>query len=94
MQRLIRAEKGQLGDVDLDDPMTFHYPIDYVIRTWLDHRKHGSYPETGGYNDQDPLLMQDWHTMNLYHARVEHGIVQTMTFDTHNAVSLDELAGG
>lgn len=52
--------------IDDDEPvkprrLDFHYPLFYVTRTWLDHRKFGTYPRVGGYDAQDPLLvLHDW----------------------------------
>jgi hypothetical protein len=72
--RLIAAERGEpFKDDDLPDPPPFYHDVDYVIRTWLDHKEHGSYPEAGGYNDQCEFLMQDWHTMTLYRILIENG---------------------
>lgn len=31
-----------------------------MIRTWLDHKRHGIYPEPGGLNAQDAALIDDW----------------------------------
>jgi hypothetical protein len=75
MGRLIAAEKGEDYKGDLDEPHKLLHEVNYVLRTWLDHRKHGTYPKLGGYDEQDLDLMQDWHTLNLYHVRVEHGAV-------------------
>lgn len=85
MRNLVRVEKNEQIDVNLSDPPKLHYEVNYVIRTWLDHRKHGTYPRAGGYDDQCPFLMEDWHTMNLYHTRVEHGIVTIVRVPTTGA---------
>lgn len=56
--------------VEDDEPITprpfrLNYPYPYVVRTWLDYRKFGIYPEAGGYNNQDPMLViHDWGLMN------------------------------
>lgn len=76
MERLIAAEKGEpLKDDEGDSPPPLTHDANYAIRTWLDHRRHGTYPRAGGYDDQDPDLMDDWHTLTLYHIRVENGTV-------------------
>ena len=81
MERLIAAEKGEpLKDDNLDDPQPLHHEVNYVIRTWLDHRKHGTYPRPGGYDEQDPDLMEDWHTLTLICVRVENGITSYIDF--------------
>lgn len=92
MQRLIAAEKGEPLKDALDDPSKINHEVNYVIRTWLDHRKHGTYPRLGGYDEQDPDLMLDWHTLNLYHVRVENGVV--LHLDTpNNAPDVSEQLG-
>lgn len=75
MFRLVAAEKGKPITNDLSNPPPIKLPRDYVMQTWFDHRKHGTYPRAGGYDDQDPDLMSDWHVLNLYHLRAEYGIV-------------------
>lgn len=75
MRGLIAVEKGESFKEELDEPPPLHHEVNYAIRTWLDHRAHGSYPNPGGYNKQDPLLMADFHTLTLYHIRVENGVV-------------------
>lgn len=92
MERLIAAEKGEPLKDDLDEPSHLFHEVNYAIRTWLDHRKHGSYPKPGGYDRQDPFLMADWHTLNLYHSRVENGIVTVMKFPK-NAPDFSTLMG-
>ena len=43
----------------------FYYPADYVLDTWEKYRRHGTLPEAGAYNDQDPLLVQhDWNILS------------------------------
>ncbi len=80
---------------DTSEQPPFNHPIEYVIRTWLHFDRYKLYPEEGPYNAQCPLLMDDWHTMNVYQVRVKHGIVSSMTLDLDGAVSdLNELAGG
>lgn len=75
MEHLIAAEKGESLRDRLDEPPPLKCEVNYAIRTWLDHRRHGTYPRAGGYDDQDPDLMDDWHTLTLYHIRVENGVV-------------------
>lgn len=48
-----------------DEPdVRLYNPLDYVIDTWLAYRSHGILPETGALNDQDPMLIHDWRSMN------------------------------
>lgn len=82
MERLIAAEKGEPFKDALDMPSKLSHEVNYAIRTWLDHRKHGSYPKPGGYDRQCPFLMADWHTLSLYHSRVENGDYVSMTLPT------------
>lgn len=93
---LVASEEGKIKpDVSYDDPPKFNYPIDYVVRTWMNFYRHGIYPEAGAYNDQDPRLMDDWHTMNLYHIRIENGVSSAFEVPmSEQAISLDELMGG
>ena len=60
---LVRAELG-LSDGDDDEseppPALFWYPADYVIATWRQNQKHGTFPHGGAYNDLDPMLEADW----------------------------------
>lgn len=80
MERLIAAEKGEpIKDATFDDPTPLRHEVNYVIRTWLNHHRHGTYPAPGGYDDQDSDLMEDWHTLNLIHLRVENGVYAHLT---------------
>lgn len=45
--------------------IALHYPLDYVTRTWYEHRNRGTYPRAGGYDDQDAQLMDDWHVFDM-----------------------------
>lgn len=69
----VRIEKGEEIEYEELHADDFYHEIDYVIRTWLEHKYHHTYPESGSYNDQDAYLMKDWHTMNVYYSRVSHG---------------------
>lgn len=96
MKVVIAQERGEAqSDEPLPEPPPIHHDLDYVIATWLQHKLHHTYPRAGGYDDQDELLMQDWHTMNLYYARVENG--QLTTFDMSwirtSARSWTDMAG-
>jgi hypothetical protein len=93
MEHLIAIEKGETIDSTLDYPFAFFHEIDYVIATWLDHRKHGTYPRAGGYDDQDSQLMADWHTMNLYHSRVERGEIIALDMP-EDAPDISTMMGG
>lgn len=62
--------RNQLGknddeDDELEDEVHLHYPLDYALETWQEHRLHHTYPAPGGYDDQDAFLMKDWHVINL-----------------------------
>lgn len=82
MKRVVAADKGETIEDELGEPYKLAHEVTYVMHTWLDHRKHGGYPEAGGYNNQCPFLMADWHTMNLYHSRVEKGIFSEIAMPT------------
>lgn len=43
-------------------------------------RVHHVFPRAGGYDDQDEILMEDWHTLNLYYARARNGVFSSMLF--------------
>lgn len=80
MKVVVAQDKGQeLPDEPLPEPPPLNHDINYVIATWLQHKIHHTYPRAGGYDDQDELLMEDWHTMNLFYSRVESG--QLASFD-------------
>jgi hypothetical protein len=93
MARLIAAEKGEPYKDELETPPKLNHEVNYAIRTWLDHRKHGIYPRAGGYDDQDPDLMADWHTLNLYHIRVENGVYSHIRMPA-TAPDVSTLMGG
>jgi hypothetical protein len=38
----------------------FWYPKEYVLQTWRQNQKHGTFPGGGAYNDLDPQLEADW----------------------------------
>lgn len=73
MKRLIAAEKGETDPYIPGTQPPIYHDVDYVMRTWLEHKIHHTYPEPGGYNDQCEWLMRDWHVVNMYNIRVEHG---------------------
>ena len=79
MGRLVAAEKGKSSDEIPNEPPPFYYDVSYIFRTWLNHRKHGTYPEAGAYNDQCPFLMEDWSNMTLWHIRVEMGVMSSFS---------------
>jgi hypothetical protein len=93
MRRVIAAEKGEELEGDLAEPYKLFHEVTYAVHTWFDHRKHGGYPEMGGYNSQCPFLMADWSTLSLYHSRVEHGIFNSL-YTPDNAPPIDSLMGG
>lgn len=67
MAALVAAERGEVSEAD-DAPLALHYPADYALATWLEHRLHGTLPRAGGYDDQCALLMRDWHELNVRYA--------------------------
>lgn len=85
MRMLVKAEKGEdSGDIPDEQPPVAH-DIDYVIRTWMEHHIHHTYPRAGGYDDQDADLMDDWHILSMYYVRVERGIFTVMSMPTNGA---------
>lgn len=76
-----------------------HYPLEYMIDTWLDHRRHGKYPDTGSYNDQDPLWLQDMRLMTarfnqwVRHLQKEGGedVLEKLTKGEQGGVHWNEL---
>lgn len=92
MEDVVRADKGEeIGYTARPAPHLYH-EREYVIRTWLEHKLHHNYPESGSYNDQDAYLMLDWHTMNLYYTRVSHGDFHALFIPT-DAAPWEDLAG-
>ena len=75
------------------EPPPFKHGVDYVIRTWLEHKIHHTYPEPGGYNDQDEDLMDDWHTVNMYYSRLWHGVSVVMVMPEHGT-PIEDLTKG
>lgn len=75
MMQWVAAEKSEEEDDSelMPELDALHHDEDYVVRTWIEHKLHHTYPEPGGYNDQDPYLMEDWHTLNLCYVRVHAG---------------------
>jgi hypothetical protein len=73
MRDVVRFEKGEDDGEIPPPPSKLFHERDYVMRTWLEHKIHHTYPDRGGYNDQDEYLMRDWHTMNVYYMRVHAG---------------------
>lgn len=46
-----------------------------MIDTWLGYRNHGTLPEPGGFNDQDPqLVIDDWGVMNARYSFLARSI--------------------
>ena len=62
---LVRSDLG-LNDDESEalepPPALFWYPKEYVVDTWRQNQKHGTYPD-GTYNLLDPMLRADWHVM-------------------------------
>lgn len=89
---MIRVEKGEDENDDVpDEPPPFQNEIDIVIRTWLEHKLHHTYPDVGGYLDQDSSLMDDWHIVNMYYSRVWHGVTQPVLIPKDAPSWLDGL---
>jgi hypothetical protein len=52
-------------------PLALHWPFDYVLTTWLDHKRHGIYPAPGGYDSQDAqLVKEDWPQITVRYNRI------------------------
>ncbi len=63
MRAAAMAELGKSDDEDEDDgddDEGLNNPADYVAATWQEHRLHHTYPQSDGYDNQDPSLMHDW----------------------------------
>jgi len=85
------AELGKLDD-DADDsePDGLNNDLGYVISTWQEHRLHDAYPEAGGYNDQDPGLVQhDWGVLNM---RFNYWLNWLKDSDDDDALDFDDDA--
>lgn len=85
-------EKGEDEDNDVpDEPPPFQNEVGYVIQTWLEHKLHHTYPEQGGYNDQNLSLVDDWHIMNMYYVRILKGVSSALVMPEHGPSWLDGL---
>jgi len=74
---VLTADKGEDDEGENGEPPNFglHFPLDYVINTWLAYRNHGILPEPGAFNDQDPLLVQeDWGKLNARYSYLARGM--------------------
>jgi len=88
MRLWVASENPEQQDEVLPEPDVIQLPVWYVVQTWVMFKVHHIFPRAGGYDDQDELLMQDWHTLNLYYARVRTGIVSSVFMGSRdNAVS-------
>lgn len=86
MRTLLRAESGkENNDEPPDEQPPFFHEADYVIRTWLEHRMHHTYPDDGGYNSQCSWLMRDWHILSMYYLRAEKGVYSHISMPTGGA---------
>lgn len=74
MRTLLLAEKGEDTQETPSEQPSFYHDVDYLVRTWLEHRLHHTYPDAGGYNDQCEWLMKDWHVLSMYYIRAEAGV--------------------
>ncbi len=71
LEKIALAERGLSTPEDQDeDTVYLFYPLPYVAHTWLEHRNRGTYPESGGYNDQDSQLMEDWHMFDMRYLHI------------------------
>jgi hypothetical protein len=93
MRDVVKIDKGEELEYTSTTPRTFFYDVDYVIRTWLEHKIHHLYPDPGGYNDQDAYLMLDWHTMNVYYTRVMNDDFSTLKIPMADT-PWEDLMGG
>jgi hypothetical protein len=62
---LVRSDLGLKSDEDeeIEPPEAlFYYPKEYVIETWRQNQRFGTFPD-GTYNSLDPQLRADWHVM-------------------------------
>lgn len=91
MRRVVAADKGETDDDVPNTPPRLWHDADYVIRTWMEHRTHHTYPEPGGYNDQDEWLMLDWHVMNVYYSRVHAGVFGGVALNVINATNWQSI---
>lgn len=65
MLSVINAERGKDDEAGDEPAFGLHFPLAYVLDTWTAYRNHGRFPEPGGFNDQDPALVQhDWGVLN------------------------------
>jgi hypothetical protein len=73
------------------------YPDWYVLNTWLDYKRHGLYPEPGGYNNQDMALMDDWGQITLRYnwlfKQIEPELEERKPGQKRGRDAFDELIG-
>lgn len=70
LERLVRIELNFDSDkaedeIEWPEFDGFYYPPDYNRDTWMQNRKHGTYPRAGAYNDQDPKWVRDQRYINM-----------------------------
>lgn len=67
LEQVVRVELGMTddsADVNWPDFEGFWYPFEYVKSTWMDRRRHGTFPRVGGFNAQDPKWEADMRAVN------------------------------
>lgn len=71
---MIHAEHGEYTPDpadEWDDLAGLYYPLDYVLRTWNEHRQYHVLPDAGGWNDQDWRLVEhDWPLVTMRYNRL------------------------
>jgi hypothetical protein len=70
-----------------DAPPDIQGDASYTIRTWFMFRTHHVFPRAGGYDDQDPVLMDDWHILNLYYTRARNGVYSSVVLGHADAAA-------
>lgn len=63
-------------DEPLPDPLDdgLHYPRRYAFATWLEHEKHGTFPNGLAYDEQPVKLLQDWAMLDKRYGEIDDGL--------------------
>ena len=77
LEQIVRIElsmdKPEDEDIDWPDFDGLYYPFEYVRDTWMQNRRHGTFPRDGAFNDQDPKWYADMKAFNArYNAWFEY----------------------